>query len=194
MSPQSVSMNVDSGEKTWLTPPEVIRALGRFTLDPCCPPVMPWRTADTMLTHRFREEANFEGGGAKLENMEFPEFSDGLLFNWSGHRVWCNPPYGRDGMPFIQRMAKHAQKETGGGILLVFARTDTAAWQDWIFPYAYGAMFMRGRMRFHRADGSVESTATAPSALVAYSTADLASLRSSGIPGAVMEFANATPR
>ena len=24
MSPQSVSMNVDSGEKTWLTPPEVI--------------------------------------------------------------------------------------------------------------------------------------------------------------------------
>lgn len=65
MSQRSVSMNVDSGEKTWLTPPEVIRALGRFTLDPCCPPVMPWRTADKMLTHRFREESNFEGGGCR---------------------------------------------------------------------------------------------------------------------------------
>ncbi len=65
MQPLSVSMNVDTGEKTWLTPPEVIRALGRFTLDPCCPPVMPWRTADKMLTHRFREEANFDGGGGQ---------------------------------------------------------------------------------------------------------------------------------
>lgn len=30
---------------TWLTPPELIKNLGPFTTDPCCPPSMPWQTA-----------------------------------------------------------------------------------------------------------------------------------------------------
>ena len=42
-------VNADSGEKTWLTPRHVIDALGHFDTDPCCPPEMPWRTADRML-------------------------------------------------------------------------------------------------------------------------------------------------
>ena len=125
-----------------------------------------------------------------MQHLEKPEFGDGLLADWNGHRVWCNPPYGRDGLPFIKRMAKHAKAETGGGMLLVFARTDTAAWQDWIFPFACGALFLRGRMRFHRPDGSLDSTATAPSALVAYSSADMDALRTSGLQGAVLEFSH----
>lgn len=42
---KSYNMNIDTGEKTWLTPPHIIEALGPFDLDPCCPPTMPWRTA-----------------------------------------------------------------------------------------------------------------------------------------------------
>ena len=154
-------MNIDTGEKTWLTPPHIIEALGPFDLDPCCPPTMPWRTA-TQMVH-------------------WP--NDGLKVDWTGRRVWCNPPYGRDAVPFLRKMAEN---KTGGGILLVFARTDTAAWQDWIFPHAYGILFLRGRLRFHRPDGTQGETASAPSALVAYSELDFACLRESGLRGSFL--------
>ena len=157
MKSLSVAMNADSGEKTWLTPPHIIKALGPFDLDPCCPPNMPWRTAKRMV--------------------HWPE--DGLQVDWTGKRVWCNPPYGRDAMPFLGRMAVH----DGGGILLIFARTDTSAWQDCIFPYAYGILFLRGRLRFCHPDGTPGETATAPSALVAYSERDSVCLRNSGLAG-----------
>ena len=153
-------MNIDTGEKTWLTPPEIIDALGPFDLDPCCPPTMPWRTAEQMV--------------------HWP--NDGLKVDWTGKRVWCNPPYGRDAVPFLRKMAENKT----GGILLIFARTDTAAWQDWIFPHASGVLFLRGRLRFHRPDGTQGETASAPSALVAYSEQDFARLRESGLRGAFL--------
>ena len=158
---QSINMNIDTGEKTWLTPPEIIDALGPFDLDPCCPPTMPWRTAAQMV--------------------HWP--NDGLKVDWTGKRVWCNPPYGRDAVPFLRKMAEN---KTGGGILLIFARTDTSAWQDYIFPYASGVLFLRGRLRFHRPDGTQGETATAPSALVAYLDRDFMRLRESWLRGAFL--------
>ena len=119
-------INADSGEKTWLTPRHIIDTLGHFDTDPCCPPNMPWRTADTMLT--------------KVE--------DGTTAPWHG-RVWLNPPYGREALPFLRRMATY----TGGGIALIFARTDTSAWQEWIFQYAHAVLFIRGRIRFLEKSG-----------------------------------------
>ena len=157
---KSYNMNIDTGEKSWLTPPEIIDALGPFDLDPCCPPTMPWRTATRMV--------------------HWP--NDGLKVDWTGKRVWCNPPYGHDAMPFLGRMAVH----DGGGILLIFARTDTSAWQDCIFPYAYGILFLRGRLRFYRPDRTQGEAASAPSALVAYSEQDFARLRESGLRGAFL--------
>ena len=74
----------------------------------------------------------------------------------------------------------------GGGILLIFARTDTSAWQDLIFPYSYGILFLRGRIRFFRPDGTPGDTATAPSALVAYSRKDFDRLRESGLAGTIL--------
>lgn len=133
-------MNVDTGQKTWLTPPEIIRALGEFDLDPCCPPRMPWRTARKMVCR--------------------PD--DGLAVMWEG-RVWLNPPYGRESYPFLRRMRDH-----GNGTALLFGRTDTAAWQDLVLPYALALLLMRGRIKFCREDGSPAGTANAPSILVAY--------------------------
>lgn len=83
-------INADSGEKTWLTPRHIIDALGHFDTDPCCPPNMPWRTADTMLT----------------------KADDGTTAPWHG-RVWLNPPYGREAYPFLERMSRYK----GGGAL-----------------------------------------------------------------------------
>lgn len=149
---RSVNMNCDSGEKTWLTPNWLIRALEDFDLDPCCPDGgMPWRTASEMIT--------------KSQN--------GLLADWEGKRVWLNPPYGKEAWPFFKKMV---ERKTGGGIALVFARTDTSLWQELIFPHATAILFLRGRLRFCRQDGTPGETATAPSALVAFSNDDAALL------------------
>lgn len=43
-------MNVDTGQKTWLTPKWIIDALGPFDMDPCVPDHMPWSTATRMVT------------------------------------------------------------------------------------------------------------------------------------------------
>ena len=70
--------------------------------------------------------------------------------------------------------------------MLIFARTDTSAWQDWIFPFAYGILFLRGRIRFYKADGTPGETAPAPSALVAYTKHDFIRLRESGLTGSFL--------
>ena len=97
---KSYNMNIDTGEKTWLTPPHIIEALGPFDLDPCCPPTMPWRTATRMV--------------------HWPE--DGLQVDWTGKRVWCNPPYGRDAVPFLRKMAEN---KTGGGVFCLYLHEPT---------------------------------------------------------------------
>lgn len=152
MKAQSVSMNVDSGEKTWLTPKWLIAALEDFDIDPCCPDGgMPWPTAREMIT----------------------KSQDGLKADWEGKRVWLNPPYGEESIPFFKKMV---ERKSGGGIALVFARTDTKLWQDFIFPNATAILFLRGRLRFCRQDGAPGETATAPSALIAFSNEDAALL------------------
>ena len=85
---RSGNMNIDMGEKTWLTPKYIIDALGPFDLDPCCPPKMPWRTAAQMICR--------------------PD--DGLAVDWTGKRVWLNPPYGRDAIPFLRKMGENRQE------------------------------------------------------------------------------------
>lgn len=153
--------SANSRTTTWLTPPSLIEALGPFDLDPCCPPGMPWRTAATMLT----------------------EDDDGLFTPWPDDaRVWLNPPYGTGEIePWLEKMALHP----GGGIALIFARTETAAFHNFVWPYAKALLFIAGRLHFHRADGSrAKANSGAPSVLIAYSPADAARLRASRIGGA----------
>jgi hypothetical protein len=147
-----------------LTPPSIILALGPFDLDPCCPPYMPWRTADLMLT----------------------EAEDGLFTPWDpAARVWLNPPYGTGVIePWLEKMALHP----GAGITLVFARTETAAFHRFVWPYACGLLFVEGRLYFHHADGTrASANSGAPSVLIAYSKGDAERLQASGIAGAYVE-------
>lgn len=75
-SHQSAAMKHDE----WLTPPEILRPLGAFDLDPCAPIMRPWDTA------------------AKHLNVN----DDGLRQPWHG-RVWCNPPFGREAVKWLNR-------------------------------------------------------------------------------------------
>ena len=74
----------------------------------------------------------------------------------------------------------------GGGIALVFARTETKLWQELVFPVAHAVLFVAGRIRFCHADGTEGESATAPSALIAYSARDVAALENSGIEGFIV--------
>lgn len=153
-SHQSSSMISD----TWLTPPEITRALGVFDLDPCCPPSMPWRTARRMLT----------------------KADDGLAAKWGG-RVWLNPPYSRDAVVWLRKLAAHGQ-----GTALIFARTETEWFKEtiWQAPSASAVLFLYGRLHFHYADGRrAKANAGAPSVLIAYGHRDADILKRSGLSG-----------
>ena len=85
---------------TWLTPLEIVNALGKFDLDPCG--VEGHLTADRLIV--------------------LPEC--GLAANWEG-RVWLNPPYGKEIGKWLNKLESH-----GNGIAIVFSRTDTKWFQD----------------------------------------------------------------
>lgn len=154
----------DGGTATthdWLTPPEILAALGPFDLDPCASEHQPWRTADKQLTIR----------------------DDGLKTSWSG-RVWCNPPYGPFAARWLERCADH-----GDAVAFVFARTETAVFQEHVWPKAHGILFLKGRVSFRLPGGGRAGVAGAPSVLIAYGDRNAAALSRCGIPGAFVPLA-----
>lgn len=144
-----------TGKEDWLTPPEIIRALGVFDLDPCSPIGRPWDTA------------------AKHYTMH----DNGLMKPWSG-RVWLNPPYGNETDKWMRRLADH-----GDGVALIFARTETGTFFPWVWDYADAILFLRGRVCFYTREGKKAGPAGAPSCLIAYGKQNAATLSRCGIDG-----------
>ena len=146
---------------TWLTPPEIIAALGTFDLDPCAAPdPRPWDTANRHIT--------------------LP--TDGLAEQWAG-RVWLNPPYSREAVKWLRRLADHQN-----GTALVFARTETSWFVETVWEKATAILFLDGRIHFHYADGRrAPANAGAPSCLVAYGIEDALRLARAEIPGAYVD-------
>ena len=103
---------------------------------------------------------------------------DGLKQKWEG-RVWLNPPYSRPTIEhFITRMVEH-----NNGIALLFNRLDNKMFQDVVFPKAKGILFMKGRIKFHREDGTIGESPGCGSILVAFGEENAEILRSSNIEG-----------
>ena len=100
-------------------------------------------------------------------------------------RIWLNPPYGPHAEKFLARMAAH-----GNGIALIFARTETKAFQEHCWRSADAMLFMAGRIKFRLPGGGVSGPAGAPSVLIAYGQPNAQALRRSGIAGYVVDLAN----
>lgn len=145
----------------WLTPLDVIRALGDFDLDPCGAPGHP--TADHIYL---------------LENGD-----DGLRDDWFG-RVWLNPPYGRTMRVWVEKLVDH-----GTGTALIPVAAGTKLWQEVVFPRASAIHFYRHRINFLRRDGEDNSSMVSPqaSAIVAFGHDDADALVSSDLPGVVLD-------
>ena len=147
---QSARMKNDE----WLTPPDIVQSLGEFDLDPCSPINRPWATAARHLT---------------IED-------NGLAHEWHG-RVWCNPPFGREAVKWLRRMAAH-----GNGIALIPARTETAMFYETVWSCADAVLFIKGRPHFYYVDGRrAPFNSGAPICLVAYGAANAQALESCGL-------------
>lgn len=142
------SFNTKTTEKTtnvWLTPIDFLQKLGTFDLDPCAAIGRPWDCA--------------------AENYTIQE--NGLLHPWHG-RVWLNPPYGKEAAPFVARMAEHKK-----GLALIFMRSDTRWFQDFVLNTAHYIFLLRGRIRFCTIDGTPGQAPNAASCLVAWHPSEL---------------------
>jgi hypothetical protein len=149
--------------EVWLTPPEILRALGGFDMDPCAAEEQPTWAAPRYYTQRV----------------------DGLSQPWHG-RIWMNPPYGKKAAWWLRRLADH-----GNGIALIFARTETSMFFESVWPEAYALLFLRGRLNFHFPNGTrAPANSGAPSVLVAYGEKNAIALERSGIDGAIVWLKN----
>lgn len=150
----------------WATPPDVLAALGgaaAFDLDPCAMVRQPWACA--------RES--------------FTVIDNGLRRAWRGD-VYMNPPYGAELGAWLARLADHRR-----GVALIFARTETDAFQTYVWAAATAVLFLRGRLHFHYPDGSrARFNGGAPSVLVAYGDAHAERLLRCGLPGYFAELKN----
>ena len=149
------------GEQVWLTPPEIIAALGPFDLDPCFGAPRPWSTAQE---HYGPDDCNGLGG---------------LHGEWRG-MVWCNPPYDAQAWTWLERLATH-----GNGIALIFARTEVEQFHRQVWEKATALLFLEGRLYFHHPDGRrAAHNGGAPSVLVAYGEAAAARIAAAPFRGA----------
>lgn len=87
---------------------------------------------------------------------------DGLAQEWSGF-VWCNPPYGKE----IGKWVKAVSEYSGGGVMLLPARTDTRWFHDYIYNNAE-IRFIKGRLKF----GGSKNSAPFPSMVVIFRRKD----------------------
>ena len=143
MDKHQLQVMFSSKSNDWATPQEFYDKLnwrfGPFELDPC----------------------------ASVHNTKCVNFytyaEDGLSKNWSGQKVFVNPPYGREIAQWVKKSYEEGQNRDTKVVMLVPARTDTKYWQDYIMK-AQEVYFVRGRLKF----GESTNSAPFPSAVVVF--------------------------
>ena len=137
-----MQVHYSSEKQTWETPQDFFNKLNdvfNFNLDSCA-------EVDT----------------AKVANYYTVE-DDALVQDWKGN-VWCNPPYGREQIKFVNKALDESNKHKSTVVLLIPARPDTKVWQNVIFPNASQVCFVKGRLRF----GNSKENAPFPCAVVVF--------------------------
>ena len=140
----AIEVMYSSKTDNWATPQYFFDELNKefvFDLDPCA------------------DEQNH-----KCETY-FTKEQNGLIQDWKGHSVFCNPPYGRGIAKWVQKSYEESLKDNTLVVMLIPARTDTR----WFHEYIYGKgeiRFIKGRLRF----GDSKENAPFPSMVVVFKT------------------------
>tara|TARA_R110001583_G_scaffold53172_8_gene164292 strand:+ start:2048 stop:2650 length:603 start_codon:yes stop_codon:yes gene_type:complete len=124
----------------------------------------------------FTEDDDTIGNGYDWRTMYKRKLRDLRMVSELRGNIWCNPPYGRDIGKWME-MCVHESFEPRFYVrragtykdvfCLVFARTDTKWFHEWVVPYAHKVFFIKARLQFTNADGRT-GPAPAPSMLVHY--------------------------
>ena len=118
-----------SDSDLWATPQKFFDDLDaefHFTLDPCATP------ENAKCSYYFTESTN------------------GLLQNWGGQVVFCNPPYGKAISAWVQKCYEESKKPNTTIVMLIPARTDTKYFHEYIYHKAE-IRFRKGRLHFNDA-------------------------------------------
>ena len=132
-----------SATDLWATPQDFFDKLNaefHFTLDPCACP-------DNAKCAKF-----------------YTKHDDGLLQNWAGEIVFCNPPYGRSICDWVKKRYEESRKPGTIVVALIPARTDTCYFHEFIYRKAKEIRFIRGRLKF----GGAKNSAPFPSMVVVF--------------------------
>ena len=133
-----------SATENWATPQDIFDRMNHvfnFTLDPCA-----------------------DAENAKCTNF-FTKYDDGLSKDWGGHRVFCNPPYGREATgKWIKKCYEESRKPGTIVVALIPARTDTKWFHEYIFKTSAEVYFVKGRLKF----GGSDNSAPFPSMIVIF--------------------------
>jgi site-specific DNA-methyltransferase (adenine-specific) len=131
-----------SKDDKWSTPQDFYDELNAefgFTLDPCA------------------DEFNHKC------NKYYTEEDDGLLQDWEGEIVFCNPPYGKAIKDWVRKAYIEGCKPNTTVVMLIPARTDTIYFHKYIYHKAE-IRFLKGRLKF----GNSKNSAPFPSMVVIY--------------------------
>ena len=131
-----------SKKQDWETPQDFYDKLNdefHFTLDPCC-----------------------EVETAKCDKFYTPK-ENGLIQDWQGETVFCNPPYGREQKLWVKKSWEESNKPHTTVVMLLPARTDTIAFHKYIYHKAE-IRFVKGRLKF----GNSKNAAPFPSMVVIF--------------------------
>ena len=111
-----------------------------------------WETPQAFFD-KLNEEFRFTLDACALpENakcrMFFSPKENGLIQDWSGHAVFCNPPYGRKIVAWVEKCYSESRKKNTKVVMLLPARTDTIFFHKYIFGKAEEIRFIKGRLKF----------------------------------------------
>lgn len=128
----------------WYTPFDFFEELDNefhFNLDPCA----------TDSNHKC--------------DFYFTKLNDGLIQNWGGYRVFCNPPYGKNICKWVKKAYFESLKPNTIIVMLLPVRTDTKWFHDFIYKKSE-IRFVKGRLKF----GGSKNYAPFPSMVVVFNS------------------------
>lgn len=134
---------LSSNSIEWRTPKKLFDELNsefHFTLDPCS------NDENCKCTKHYTIKDN------------------GLVQDWQGETVFCNPPYGRkDTALWVKKCYEESRKPNTKVVMLIPSRTDTKWFHEYIYHKAE-IRFIMGRLKFN--DG--KDSAPFPSMIVVF--------------------------
>ena len=123
---------ISSKDMSWETPQDFFDKLDEefhFTLDPCATP-------ETAKCKKF-----------------YTKKDDGLIQDWEGEIVFCNPPYGSEIKHWVKKCYDESKKPNTIVVMLIPARTDTIYFHQYIYHKAK-IRFIKGRLKFSNSRNS----------------------------------------